>query len=165
MRGILFVVIAVLGIPLIVSGFALLAALLNQRGDLATVLSPDSAWLRLVSFLFRMSMIPGTFYLAYRGLRSLTHRRSERRLFLMLACSALVTTFLLIPPRPRPGYLWSAPPARSENVQQVGYKIDKLRQTTQPVAPNFSRSHRSHSYRATKLPNLARNNRVAADFA
>jgi hypothetical protein len=155
MRGILFVVIAVFAIPIIVSGFTLLAALLHQRGDLATVLSPDSAWIRLVSFLFRMSMIPGIFYLAHRGLRSLTHRRGKRRLFLMVTSLAIVTAFLLIPPRPRPGYLWAAPAAKSENVQQVGYKIDKLRKTTEPTAPIFGRPQHPHSHQTAKIPTLA----------
>jgi hypothetical protein len=124
-RGMLFVVFAVFALPIIVSAFTLLAAVLNEQGGLATLLSPDTGWSRLVSFGFRISMIPGISYLAYRGFRRLYHRGDQRRLLVMLASLTAVTVLLCMPPRSRQAQILFTRATSPQKVQQVLYKIDR----------------------------------------
>jgi hypothetical protein len=115
-RGMLYVVFAVFALPIIVSAFTLFAAVLNEQCGLATLLSPDTGWSRLVSFGFRISMIPGISYLLYRGLRRLYHRGDQRRLLVMLASLTSVTVLLCMPPRSRQAQVSFGPAVSAQTI-------------------------------------------------
>jgi hypothetical protein len=133
--GMLFVVFTVFALPIIVSAFTLLAAVLNEQGGLATLMSPDTGWSRLLSFGFRISMIPGISYLAYRGFRRLYQRGNQRRLLVMLASLTALTVLLCMPPRSRQAKVWITRAASPQAVQKVLYKIDRSTNIAHPDHP------------------------------
>jgi hypothetical protein len=100
-RGIRFALVCVFALPLIVSAFTLTAAFLNAGQSLTTVLLPGSFWLALLSFAFRISLIPGFAYLTYRAVSMLHDRCGEKRLVVVLCSLMLLTVFVLMPARPQ----------------------------------------------------------------
>jgi hypothetical protein len=134
-RGMLFVFFAVFALPIIVSAFTLLAAVLNEKGGLAALLSPDTGWRRLVSLGFRISMIPGILYLACRGFRRVYKRGEQRRLLAMLAFLTVATVLLSMPPGSRRAQVRFIRAARPEAVQKVLYKIDRSTNIAHPHHP------------------------------
>ena len=100
-RGIRFALVCVFALPLIVSAFTLTAAFLNAGQSLTTVLLPGSYWLALLSFAFRISLIPGFAYLTYRAVSMLHDRCGEKRLVVVLCSLMLLTVFVLMPARPQ----------------------------------------------------------------
>ena len=84
-RGIGFALACIFVLPVIVSAFILTAALLNAGQSLTTVLLPGSYWLALLSFGFRISLIPGFAYLTYRAASVLHDRCGEKRLVVVLS--------------------------------------------------------------------------------
>ena len=100
-RGIRFALVCVFALPLIVSAFTLTAAFVNAGQSLTTVLLPGSYWLALLSFAFRISLIPGFAYLTYRAVSMLHDRCGEKRLVVVLCSLMLLTVFVLMPARPQ----------------------------------------------------------------
>ena len=100
-RGIRFALVCVFALPLIVSAFTLTAAFVNAGQSLTTVLLPGSYWLALLSFGFRISLIPGFAYLTYRAVSMLHDRCGEKRLVVVLCSLMLLTVFVLMPARPQ----------------------------------------------------------------
>jgi len=100
-RGIRFALVCVFALQLIVSAFTLTAAFLNAGQSLTTVLLPGSYWLALLSFAFRISLIPGFAYLTYRAVSMLHDRCGEKRLVVVLCSLMLLTVFVLMPARPQ----------------------------------------------------------------
>ena len=95
----MFVFTCIFALPIIVSGFILMAAVLNGgQGSFASAFSPDSYWRILLSFSFRTSLIPGIAYLTYRGLNRLHDQHGEKRLIVILVSLMLLTTFVLASP-------------------------------------------------------------------
>lgn len=115
----------VFALPVIVSGFILLAAVLNGgQGSLANVLLPDNYWRILLSFSFRISLIPGIAYLTYRGLSRLRDRRGEKRLLVVLASLMVLTVFVLMPPWPQPRVGLSGAASKPRQIREAVYKGD-----------------------------------------
>jgi hypothetical protein len=100
-RGIRFAVVCIFALPVIVSAFILTAALLNAGQSLTTVLLPGSYWLALLSFAFRISLIPGFAYLTYRAVSRLHDRCGEKRFVVVLSSLMLLTVYVLMPARPQ----------------------------------------------------------------
>ena len=101
LRGILFVFICVFTLPVIVAIFVLTAAILNFGQESSTNMPfPDSDWKSLLSFAFRISLIPGIVYLTSRGLRRLRDQGGEKRLVLIFASLMLFTVLIVLPPKP-----------------------------------------------------------------
>jgi hypothetical protein len=124
-RGILFALIYVFALPVGVTIFILMAAVLNLRhGSLTSMPFPDSYWKNLLSFAFRLSLIPGIVYLASRGLNQLRHRRSEKRLTLVIASLMLFSVLIVMPPKPPPRVASSGIEREPEPVKQVIYRAD-----------------------------------------
>jgi hypothetical protein len=134
-RGISLVVIVVLALPIIVSSIALLAAVLNGQGGLEAILAANSGWIRLVSFVFCICTIPGISYLAYRGLRRLSQRHTEWRLFVVLASLTTVTVMLLTVPSSQQRNLWSAHPVTPQIVREAVYEIGRSSKRAEPKTP------------------------------
>ena len=100
--GILYSLICVFTPPVIVAVITLTAATLNLgHGHPASSPSLDDYWKNLLSFSFRISLIPGIVYLTYRGLNRLRERHGERRLALVLVSLMLFTVLIVMPPRPQ----------------------------------------------------------------
>jgi hypothetical protein len=116
-RGILFAFIYVFALPGVVTIFVLMAAALNLRhGSLNSMPFPDGYWKNLLSFAFRLSLIPGIVYLASRGLNRLQHRRSEKRLTLVIASLMLFSVLIVMPPKPPPRA--SRPPESNQSLNR-----------------------------------------------
>jgi hypothetical protein len=100
LRGILFVSICVFTLPVLVAIFVLTVAMLNLgQGSSTNMPFPDSYWKSLLSFAFRISLIPGIVYLTSRGLRRLRDRGGEKRLALIFASLMLFTVLIVLPPK------------------------------------------------------------------
>jgi len=124
-RGMMFASICIFVLPVIVSIFILTAAILNGvQGSLASVLFSDSYWRSLLSFGFRISLIPGIAYLTYRGLSRLPDRRVEKRLALFVVSLMLLTVFVVMPPRQQPRVALSGIDSKPQPVRDVVYKAD-----------------------------------------
>jgi hypothetical protein len=124
-RGIMFASLCIFALPVIVSIFILTAAVLNGvQGSLPSVLFPDSYWRSLLSFGFRISLIPGIAYLTYRGLSRLPDRSVEKRLALVLVSLMLLTAFVVMPPRQQPRVALSGVDLKPQPVREVVYKAD-----------------------------------------
>ena len=122
-RGIIFVFTCIFALPIIVSGFILMAAVLNGgQGSFASAFSPDSYWRILLSFSFRTSLIPGIAYLTYRGLNRLHDQHGEKRLIVILVSLMLLTTFVLVPPRPQPRIALSGAALKPQQLRDAVYK-------------------------------------------
>jgi hypothetical protein len=134
-RGISRVVFAVLALPIIVSSVALLAAILFGQGGLEAILAPNSGWIRLVSFVFCICMIPGISYLAYRGLRRFSQWHTEWRLFMVLASLTTATIMLFAVPSSQQRYQWSAHPVTPQVVREAVYKIGRPSKRAEPKTP------------------------------
>jgi hypothetical protein len=109
-RGIRFPLVCVFALPLIVSAYILTAALLNAGQSLTTVLLPGSYWLALLSFAFRISLIPGFAYLTYRAVSRLHDRCGEKCLVVVLSSLMLLIVFVLMPGRPQRASHLQTPP-------------------------------------------------------
>jgi hypothetical protein len=119
----MFVFTCIFALPIIVSGFILMAAVLNGgQGSFARAFSPDSYWRILLSFSFRTSLIPGIAYLTYRGLSRLHDQRGEKRLIVILVSLMLLTTFVLVPPRPQPRIALSGAALKPQQLRGTVYK-------------------------------------------
>jgi hypothetical protein len=124
-RGIMFAFICAFALPMIVSGFILVAAVLNGgQGSLAHVLLPGSYWRTLLSFSFRISLIPGIAYLTHRGVSRLRDRRGEKRLLVVLASLMLLTVLVVMPPRPQPRFTLSEAASKPQQIRDDVYKGD-----------------------------------------
>ena len=124
-RGILFVLICVFTLPIIVATFVLTAAILNlEPGSLASMPFPDSYWKNLLSFAFRVSMIPGIVYLTSRGLRRLRNRGGEKRLALVFASLMLFTVLIVMPPQRQPPATFSGTQIKPQMPKQVVYRAE-----------------------------------------
>ena len=121
-RGILFSLICIFTLPVIVALFILTAAILNVgQGSLASAPFPDSYWKSLLSFAFRISLIPGIVYLTYRGLTRLHDR--EKRLALFVVSMILFTVLIVMPPTQQHVAL-SGIASKSQSVREANYRAD-----------------------------------------
>ena len=125
-RGIVFALIYVFALPVVVTIFVLMAAVLNLRhGSLTTMPFPDGYWKNLLSFAFRLSLIPGIVYLASRGLNRLRHRRGEKRLIIVIASLMLFSVLIDMPPKqPTPRVATSGIELKTQPVKEVIYRAD-----------------------------------------
>jgi hypothetical protein len=82
----------------------------------------DSYWKSLLSFAFRISLIPGIVYLASRGLRRLRDRGGEKRLALIFASLMLFTVLIVMPPRQEERATFSGTPLTPQLTKQVIYR-------------------------------------------
>jgi hypothetical protein len=123
--GVVFAFICAFALPVIVSGFILVAAVLNgSQGSLADILLPDSYWRILLSFSFRISLIPGIVYLTYRVVSRLRDRRGEKRLPVVLVSLMLLTVLVVMPPRRQPGFALSGAASKPQQIRDDVYKGD-----------------------------------------
>ena len=124
-RGILFVFICVFTLPIIVAIFVLTAAILNLgSGSLASMPFPDTYWKDLLSFAFRVSMIPGIVYLTSRGLRRLRNLGGEKRLALVFASLMLFTVLIVMPPQRQPRATFSGTQLKPQMPKEVVYRAE-----------------------------------------
>jgi len=123
-RGIRFAVTCIFALPVIVSAFFLTAAFLNAGQSLTTVLLPGSYWLALLSFGFRISLIPGFAYLTYRAASVLHDRCGEKRLVVVLSSLMLLTVFVLMPARPQARLASPGATLKSQRLREVIYRAD-----------------------------------------
>lgn len=124
-RGILFVFICVFTLPIIVAIFVLTAAILNLgSGSLASMPFPDSYWKNLLSFAFRVSMIPGIVYLTSRRLRHLRNLGGEKRLALVFASLMLFTVLIVMPPQRQPRATFSGTQLKAQTPKEVVYRAE-----------------------------------------
>jgi hypothetical protein len=117
-RGILFSFICIFILPVIITAFILTAAILNlDQGFLASGL-----FRYILSFAFRISLIPGIVYLTYLGLSRLRDRSGEKRLALVLVSLILFTVFFAMPPRQQSRVAISV--AESKPLREMIYRAD-----------------------------------------
>ena len=109
---------------LIVGAFILTAAFLNAGQSLTTTLLPGSYWLALLSFAFRISLIPGFAYLTYRAVSRLHDRCGEKRLVVILSSLMLLTVFVLMPARPQARLASPEAALKSQRLREVIYRAD-----------------------------------------
>ena len=128
-RGIRFALLCIFGLPVIVSAFILTAALLNAGQSLTTVLLPGSYWLALLSFAFRISLIPGFAYLTYRAVSRLHDRCGEKRLVVVLSSLILLTVFVLMPGRPQARLASSEAALKSQRLREIYREGDPEKHT------------------------------------
>ena len=132
LRGVAYCFICVFIPPIIVTVIILTGAMLNTgQGSLASVPFPEDFWKNLLSFSFRISLVPGIVYLTYRGLSRLRERRGEKRLALVLVSLMLFTVLVVMPPGQQHGTL-SRIASKSQLLRAVYYKTD----SRQPVVVN-----------------------------
>jgi uncharacterized membrane protein YhaH (DUF805 family) len=123
LRGISFVFICVFTLPVIVAIFVLTAAILNLgQGSSTNMPFPDSYWKSLLSFAFRISLIPGIVYLTSRGLRRLRDRGREKRLALIFASLMLFSVLIVMPPKPEERATFSGSQLKPQLTKQVIYR-------------------------------------------
>lgn len=121
----MFSSICIFTLPVIITFFILTAAILNlDQGSFASRLFLDSYWKNLLSFAFRISLIPGIIYLTYRGLSRLRDRRGEKRLTLILVSLILFTVFIAMPPRQRSRGALSVADSKPQSIREVIYRAD-----------------------------------------
>jgi hypothetical protein len=137
-RGILFSFICIFTLPLIITVFILTAAILNlDQGSLAGGLFRNSYWKNLLSFAFRISLIPGIVYLTYLGLSRLRDRRREKRLALVLVSLILFTVFIAMPPRQQQSRVaLSVSDSKPQPLRDVIYRADSRQEGAVQEAPS-----------------------------
>jgi hypothetical protein len=152
-RGILFSLICIFILPVIFTVLILTAAILNlHQGSFASGLFADSYWRGLLSFTFRISLIPGIVYLTYLGLSRLRNRRGEKRLALVLVSLILFTVFIDMPPRQQSHAALSVADSRPQPLSAVVYRADSRRKEPVDKKPllNSSQLQRSQVKILTK---------------
>jgi hypothetical protein len=144
-RGIGFALACIFVLPVIVSAFILTAALLNAGQSLTTVLLPGSYWLALLSFAFRISLIPGFAYLTYCAVSRLHDRCGEKRLVVVLSSLMLLTVFVLVPPHPQARLASLGTALKSQRLPEVIYRADEWKKHAPVKDPSVNASQPGRS--------------------